>query len=1088
MPETEFEVMRDEKLNVTRPDAIGPYPVTREIARGGMGVVYLAEDPKLKRQVAIKLLPEEFARNEESRARFEREAQLLAAINNPNIATIHSLEESDGHHYLTMEFIPGENLAERLVDSKLSLDDTLAITRQIATALETAHRRDIVHRDLKPLNVMVTPENAVKVLDFGLAKMKSEQEGPVPTSGEALSKPGIMFGTLGYMSPEQIRGLDVDHRADIWAFGCIVFECLARRPAFDGETPADRIRATLGSNPAWHALPDDTPARLSELLSSCLAKEADERLDSIAVARKELEELIALRAMASVTRKAPDRPIDAKGNLPLLLSSFIGRDRVLPSIRELIGSKRLVTLTGAGGCGKTRLALESARGVGEIAPDGVWFVELASLGDPDRLPQVVADTLEIKEESGRPLLDTIAEQISGQRLLLILDNCEHLLDACVKLVESLLRTHTALRIVSTSREPLGIPGETIYRVPSMDVPLEDSALAVDQMLATDAVRLFVERVRAANTEFEFTDENADGIARICRRLDGIPLAIELAAARTAVLAVDEIARRLDDRFRLLTAGNKTALPRHQTLRGLIDWSYGLLTPSEQSLLRRLSIFSGGWTLDAANTIGAGFNIEDWEVLDLLSQLVAKSLVEMDVEGGQGTGRARYRMLETVREYAREHLVRSEEAADIRLRHRDHFVSLAEEGERNLTGPDQASWLSRLETEHENFRLALDSCDGGDEDAQCGLRLAGALGRYWQVRGYWTEGRRACARILACPEGRRRTDARGKTLNWAGNLTYMQGDAEQARAYHEESLAIRKELGDWEGVAETLSNMGNVAFMQGDSGRAQELFEESLEIRRRIDDRRGVAVSLNNLGVVAERNADYARALKYFEESLVIEREIADRWGIALSLHNVALVAMRDRSYRKARTYSAESLAIARELGDQSCIAQAVDCLGMISHRQGDFDEARLHFEEGLAIQRQLGNQWGIAEVLNNLGQTFVRQGLHGDARRQHAESITVSREIENYQGVATSLGSFGLLAVVTGELRRAACLLGAAKALHKQINSPVPSDTQEEIDVTLERLVKTLGDAAFAEAWAEGQAMPLEHAVAYALENDTPED
>src|SRR5579884_1453224 len=495
-------------------------------------------------------------------------------------------------------------------------------------------------------------------------------------------------------------------------------------------------------------------------------------------------------------------------NLPVQLTSFIGREKEMEEIKRLLSRTRLLTLTGSGGCGKTRLAAQVGADLLADFADGVWLVELAAIADPALVPQTVASTLGIREEPGQRLLETLQQHLKPKSLLLLLDNCEHLSAACAQLAETLLQACPNLRILASSREALGIAGELAYRVPSLSLPelprLPSAEAALVPALARcEATRLFVERAALSYPGFALTEQNAPAVAQVCVRLDGIPLAIELAAARIKVLSADQIAARLDDRFRLLTGGSRTALPRQQTLRALIDWSYDLLSEAERTLLRRLSVFLGGWTLEAAEAVcadashappraaamgagehaaapleagsreNAGGPVAAEAVLDLLSRLVDKSLVLVEESA---EAEARYRLLETVRQYSRDRLMESEEARDLRCRHRDWFLTLAEGAERRLRGPDQVAWLNRLAQEHDNLRMALEWCRAEeDAGAEAGLRLAGALWRFWRVRGYLSEGRERLEAALAQASASERTAQRAKALYGLAALAWGQGD-------------------------------------------------------------------------------------------------------------------------------------------------------------------------------------------------------------------------------------------------------------------------------------------------------------------------
>ena len=558
-------------------------------------------------------------------------------------------------------------------------------------------------------------------------------------------------------------------------------------------------------------------------------------------------------------------------NLPQQATRFIGRERELAELNRLLARTRLLTLTGSGGCGKTRLSLHVAADSLERFPDGAWLLELALLADPGLVAQTMATVLGLKEEPGKPIVQTLTEHLKDKRLLLLLDNCEHLLDGCARLVDMLLRECPQVKILASSREALGMGGEQAYRVPSLSLPDPKQTHTPASVAPFEAVQLFTDRALLVRPDFKVTNENASTLASICSRLDGIPLAIELAAARVRSLSVEEINSKLDERFRLLTGGSRTALPRQQTLRSLIDWSYDLLQEPEKRLLQRLSVFAGGWTLEAAEQVCAGDGVEDRDALDLLTSLADKSLVVVE----QSDGHSRYRLLETVRQYARERLVESGGGEAVRVRHRDYFLTLAEQAEPKLVGAQQAEWLRRLDEEHENLRAALE-WSLAEVQSGAGLRLCGALYRFWWARGYLSEGRKWCARVLAMEGAAGRTLERPKALHGAGALAYHQGDYLAARALGEESLAIRRQLGDWKGIAASLNNLGMVACDQADYPAARALAQESLAISRELGNRVGIANSLNNLGNVAYDQAELGIGPR------ALPREPGDRAGTGRS--------------------------------------------------------------------------------------------------------------------------------------------------------------------------------------------------------------
>jgi len=613
----------------------------------------------------------------------------------------------------------------------------------------------VLHRDLKPGNVMITPRGLVKVLDFGLARpipprgMTAEERETTPTDL------GLSLGTPGYMSPEHIRGRAQDERTDIFAFGCVVFECLCGRPAFTGETVGDILVHVVTGEVDWSLLPEGTPAAFRALLRRCLEKDVEGRPEGVG---EVLEEIRSLRRSIGTGAEAPGYPAEIPDNLPARLTSFVGRAASLAACTRLLDGCRRLTLTGVGGAGKTRLAIRLAASQRERFPDGVWFVDLAPIAEGERLVQAVADACGVLEKRGIPLEATLVAHLETRRTLLLLDNCEHLLGPCDDLVERLVAAAPDLTVLATSRERFGAPGERVFRVPSLDVP---ATAEPEDLARCESVRLFLDRAAFVQPDFELTSENAAAVGDICRTLDGMPLAIELAAARVQVLSAREIREKLKDRFRLLTRSGRADGSRHRTLRAAIDWSYEQLSEAEADLFRKLSVFSGGWTLEAAVALSGG---DEFEVLDLLSELSDKSMVVVEREAKGGT---RYRLLETVRRYGLERLEERGEAGASRGCHALYFLDLAERAEAGRRGPEQAGWRRRLEAEHENCLAALAWCNQGEGEPAIGLRLAAHLGWFWLSRAYISLGRSLLAAALQRnPES---SAARAKALQRAGGL-------------------------------------------------------------------------------------------------------------------------------------------------------------------------------------------------------------------------------------------------------------------------------------------------------------------------------
>ncbi len=813
----------------------------------------------------------------------------------------------------------------------------------------------------------------------------------------------------------------------------------------------------------------------------------------------------------------PLRTLEARAhNLPIQLTSFVGRDREMQEIKALLRKTRLVTLTGTGGSGKTRLSLQVGADLVDDFADGIWLVELAPLAEVKLVPQAVATVLGLKEQTGRSVTETLTGHLKDREVLLLLDNCEHLVEASAQLCQALLAACPRLHILATSREALRVPGEQSYRVPSLATP-DPSATATPVALTPfAAVQLFIDRAVAAQSTFQVNNSNAPAVASLCFHLDGIPLAIELAAARVRSMTTEEINNRLGQRFQLLTGGSRTALPRHQTLRALIDWSYDLLTDQERHLLARLSVFAGGWTLAAAREVCGDAGTSEESMIELLDSLADKSLLQID----EREGATRYRLLETVRQYARDRLMETGDEATWRNRHLSHFVDLAEAMHPRLALADQKKAFDRLETEHDNLRAALAWTSGQGGDIGEGLRLASLLSFFWMVRGYLSEGRRWCSTLLARPGGALKY--RAGACGGAGTLARQQADYAEARAMYEQALAIHREVGNRRGIADSLSNLGLIDFHRGEYTAALAQLEDAVPILRELGDREAEAFALNVMGMVKLSQTDYPHARKLLEQSLAIRREMGHRIGMAVTLINLGNVVMMQGDYSHARRIQEEGLAIRRELGDRRGTAGALMNLGEIDLETGDFSSAGKVFEECLAVFRELGDRYGIGEALANLGSVAVKQGDFAAARAWLEQSLAVYRDTGDRRGISQSLNTLGLVTMESGDRRsahahlaealtmlrelgdrrtiaealrtlaRMACVLsgpvqaariwGGEERLREEINTPIPPGDRADYErhVAAARAA-CADDTAFDRAWQDGRAMPLEQVIDLAL-------
>jgi predicted ATPase/DNA-binding SARP family transcriptional activator len=755
----------------------------------------------------------------------------------------------------------------------------------------------------------------------------------------------------------------------------------------------------------------------------------------------------------------------ATHNLPHPATSFVGRERERYQLRELLATTRLLTLTGAGGSGKTRLALQLSWEELSLYPHGAWWIELAPIAYPELVIPAVAIALGVKEQGQHPLLERVIDYLKNRQLLLILDNCEHLTDACAGLAATLLKACPNLQVLATSREALGVDGELTWAVPPLALPSLQGVLPPPKILQHyEAIGLFIERALFGQPRFEFSSANAEAVVQICQQLDGLPLAIELAASRVKLLSPQQIAQRLSDRFKLLTSGSKTGLPHHQTLKATMDWSYELLSLKEQALLRRLSVFVGGWTLEAAEQVSAdeapstissvvtqsasptpsererltdrGEALTQTEILDLLSQLVDKSLVI--AEHQEGT--VRYRMLETVREYSAALLESSDSKLATQDRHTAWFTKLVEEAATYYRGPRQAEWLERLEREHGNLRAVWGwSISQAPESS---ARLAASLGMFWFTYGHLTEGRAKLDEILK--KATFPVKLRAELLNSAGNLAWAQGDISAARGFYEESLALQRELGNERALARSLVNLAVISRNEGDYATAQSLYEEGLSIARKLDDPFLKATILTNLGVVSRSQKNDKKAQACYEEALTIAREIQDVKGMALTLHNLASLATDRGNSETALKLDEESLLLSRQLGDRSHVALVCTSLGNSAIRRKDFKSAAEFLQESLSLRRVLQDKLGLYYTLI----------------------------------------SFSLMAEGQQRLEEAARLMGAAESLRESLGHVLAPPTQQSYKINEDNVRTLIGEGLFTKFFNEGRTMSLDQAIEYAAKNN----
>ena len=1006
------------------------YRIEAKLGAGGMGVVYKAVDSRLGRTAAIKILSAA-ALNPERERRFVQEAKAASSLNHPNIVTIYELGHLNGTHYIAMELICGETLRALLSSGPLPYRKAIGIATEIADALAKAHETGLVHRDLKPENLMVAQDGNVKILDFGLAKLRDHSvDAEQSTQANLLTDPGTVMGTVGYMSPEQANGDDVDFRSDQFSFGTVLYEMINGHPAFLGRGRAEIMAAIVRDQPqpSTNVL---APAPFFWILQKCLAKDANQRYSSTRDLARDLATVRDLR-IDPETRYTVRPP----SNMPVQRTPFIGREREVANLRQLLNRAdvRLVTLTGPGGIGKTRLAVQVVTDLSAGFTGGVCFVSLSAVSSRESAIRAIAQAIGLREMPGQSSQESLKEYVSGltEPLLLLLDNFEHLLSAASDLAE-LLTLNPALKVMVTSQAPLHIYGEHELPVPALAVPdLQSVPQAPEVLSRFAAIALFLEHAKAVKHDFTLSKENATAIATICSRLDGLPLAIELAASRVKVLSPTAMLTRLESSLNLLTGGARDLPVRQQTLRGTVNWSYSLLNAAEQSLVRRLSVFTGGCTLEAVEAVCDTKGDLGVDVLDGMSSMVDKSLMQQIEQPGV---EPRFLMLSAIREYALERLVESGEEFATRRAHSAYYIVLAEEcGEDLSTHPE---WLERLDLEHQNFRDALEFLIR-TSDADWGMRLGAALFHFWERREHFAEGRAFLERLLHLPAAVQ-PKLRARLLFCTGVLS------------------------------------------QGDFDSAQQLHKECLKACLDMHDHRGVAIALNALGVTTRDRGDLDTACSLFERCVSTWRELGSAIDTARALSNLANVVRLQRNYARAHALYDECLTIFHEVGDSTGIAWTLNYLGDLVQESVDFVAARSYYEQSLSAFRKLRDDWGIASALCDLARLSAAQSKHQDAERLYCESIRMFQDLGHKRGIARVLECFSITAAAQSRPEQSLRLAGAAAALRMHIGSPLIPAEQSRLDKQLESARNMLTNAAGLEAWSSGWEMSVQEAVDEAL-------
>jgi len=1080
----------------------GRYRLDRELGQGGMGTVYEAYDLLLNRVIAVKLLSSKKL-GTEGRNRLLSEARAVAQLNHPNIVSVFDAGETNDIPYVVMEYIHGESLHER---PPRNTDEIIRTALQVCDALEEAHTHGIVHRDLKPENVIMTESGLAKLTDFGLARSLATR----------MSQESTLTGTVFYISPEQALGKPLDGRTDLYALGVMLYEFTTGQLPFRADDPLAVIARHIHEEPIRPSqFQTDISAIFEEIILKLMAKDPENRFSSAAETRKALETLLEKRGGQAKAKQLH--------NIPLDLTSFIGREKEIAEVRKIIEENRMLTLTGVGGTGKTRLALTAAREMVSTFSGGVWLVELSTIIESGQVLRVIAAALDVREKSSTLLLDSLIEFISDQSMLLIIDNCEHLLNACASLAEKLLTACPNLKLLATSRESLGLPGEVTYHVPSLQLPDANKPIKSKEIWSVESMRLFYDRAINVKPGFKPNAFETEAVAKICSRLDGIPLAIELAAARVRSLPVEEISARLSDRFRLLTGGSRSAMPRQQTLQALVDWSYDLLTEEEKILLKRLSVFTGGCTLDAAELVCSGDGIEKDEILNLITRLVDKSLLNYI----EAEGTARYEMLETIRQYAREKLIQSGEIEITRKRHLNYFMELTALAAPELWRSNQKEWMDRLEEEHNNLRAALEwsLCEEcGSDLLIMGRRIATAVSYFWMVRGYWSEAWEWMGDLLkASKSSEMKTTEKAQLLYSAGFLVKDLGDVNISKDLFNQALVEAKSIEDLRSQAFALLGLGEIALNEHAIPDAETYIDQALDIFRSLDDKVGILLALSYKGGIAADRQGYDKAREYYRENLKICREIGhelgiagtlvalgrietyfgdkdigrdyleegltifqksgDKSGIANVLSAMGLAELYSEDIEKSREHYEEALKISRELRNGPGSGVALIALGEISRAQSDYAAARSYYEEALKLNEHLGQMGIVSIVAHNLGYVARQQGKFEEAVAYFRRSLSLSIKRDQRRFIYFCLNGIASVMVDLGKLDTATRIYGCADAMGSTGHFELDPVDRWEVNQSLKKLDQVIDAKEKNQLWEAGRAMAVEDVIKLAMKD-----
>ena len=1013
---------------------VGNYRLLRLLGHGGFADVYLGEHIHLQSLAALKLLHTRLS--EEETARFLTEARTLARLNHPHIMRVLDFALHEGFPFLVMEYAPGGSLRQRHpAGSRLPLATIVSYVNQVASALQYAHDQRLIHRDVKPENMLLDARDEVLLADFGLVVLTAQS-----STGSTRAIEPSLAGTTPYLAPEQLQG-QPRTASDQYALGVMAYEWLCGSRPFSGP-PIQIAMQQLSIPPAslCEQVPDLSPA-IEEVVLRALAIEPGQRFARVQDFASALQQVAphatsvgvpsastagespsarvdfgppdtAAQELAVMTPGAASQTVDEEQEtpadtppptplwkVPTVLTPLVGREQDVATVCALLGRPelRLLTLLGAGGIGKTRLAIEVAPQLRERFVDGVCFVALASISDPSLLLTSIAHELGLQEGGAQPLVETVQDFLRDKQILLLLDNFEQLVSAA-PLLEELLATCPRLAIVVTSRAVLRLHAEQLFPVPPLALPDLAQLPEREELAGYASVALFLQRAQAIKPDFQLTPGNGRAIAEICMRLDGLPLALELAAARIRVLPPQALLSRLTQRFQVLTGGPRTMPERQQTLRNTLQWSYDLLDAQEQRLFRRLSVFVGGWTLQAVEAVCYQAPEEASSALDEVTSLLDKSLLlHVEPAGGE----ARLQMLMTVREYALECLQASGDAETIQRAHAAYYLAWVQEVEPHLKGAQQLEWLAQLEQEMANVFAALETAFEQGLHAEL-VRGVKAFTRFLEIRGAYAQAEIHLKR--AEQVARSLQDLAGLTmaLCYLGEVADKQGNYAQAESYLREGLALARQSGDRTWISDLLHSLSTVLRRRGDYDLGESYLQEGLALARQVGDRERICRTLRSLGSVESEKGNYPQAEAYLQEGLALARQVGDREQICVLLVNLGYVSMKTGKNTQGEGYTQEALALARQIGYREAEVVLLGNLAELIGKRGDYAQAETYFREALALARQIGDRERIGIHLGNLGWVAGEQGNDAQAEAYIQEGVALARQI-NYHWLLSAL-------------------------------------------------------------------------------------